>query len=90
MLLVSAAGAAIGTAPRVSDRMLNSGIWALQHMRRLVFGLAVIVGGGLGFALTSGIALGCFTPFGVLLGVGVALALVLRLDRLVKQKLPHP
>jgi len=90
MLLVSAAGAAIGTAPRVSDWMLNSGIWALQHMRRLVFGLAVIAGGGLGFALTSGIALGCFTPFGVLLGVGVALALVLRLDRLVKQKLPHP
>jgi hypothetical protein len=40
--------------------------------------------------LTSSIAFGCFTPFGVLLGVGVALALVLRLNRLVKQKLAHP
>ena len=59
-------------------------------MRWLMIGLAIIVGGGLGFALTSGIAFGCFTPFGVLLGVGVALALVLRLNRLVKQKLAHP
>ena len=90
MLLVTAAGATIGTAPRVSSLMLNRGIWAMQHMRRLMIALAVVVGGGLGFALTSGIALGCFTPFGVLLGIGVALALVLRIDRLVKQKRLHP
>jgi len=44
----------------------------------------------LGYALTSGFAFGCFVPFGVLLGIGVAVALVLRLDRLIKQKLPRP
>ncbi len=90
MLLLTAAGATIGTAPRVSNSIINAGMWSMQHMRWVMFGLAVLVGGGLGFALTSGIAFGCFTPFGVLLGIGVALALVLRIDRLVKQKLPHP
>jgi serine/threonine protein kinase len=90
MLLVTAAGATIGTSPRVSNWMLNTGMWMMQHMRWLMIGLAVVVGGGLGYTLTSGIAFGCFTPFGVLLGVCVAVALVLRLDRLIKQKLSHP
>jgi serine/threonine protein kinase len=90
MLLITAAGATIGASPRVSNKIINLGMWMMQHMRWLMIGLAIIVGGGLGFALTSGIAFGCFTPFGVLLGVGVALALVLRLNRLVKQKLAHP
>jgi len=90
MLLVTAAGATAGTSPRLSDRMLRGGIWAMQHMRRLVVALSVVVGGGLGYALTSGFAFGCFVPFGVLLGIGVAVALVLRLDRLIKQKLPRP
>ena len=90
VLLMTAAGATIGTAPRVSDWMLKAGMWAMQHMRRLMIGLAVLVGGGLGYALTSGIALGFFTLFGVLLGSGVAVALVLRIDRLIKHALPHP
>jgi len=90
MLLMTAAGATIGTVPKVSDRMLNAGMWAMQHMRRLMIGLAVLVGGGLGYALTSGIAVGIFTIFGVLLGSGVAVALVLRIDRLIKQRHPHP
>jgi hypothetical protein len=90
MLLITAAGATIGTSPRVSNKMISIGMWMMQHMRWLMICLAVVVGGGLGYTLTSGIAFGCFTPFGVLLGVGVALALVLRLNRLVKQKLAHP
>jgi serine/threonine protein kinase len=90
MLLVAATGATAGTASTVSNRMLNAGIWAMQHMRRLVIGLAVVLGGALGYALTSGFAFGCFVPFGILLGIGVAVALVLRIDRLVKQKYPHP
>lgn len=90
MWLVTAAGATIGTAPRVSDRMLNSGIWAMQHMRWVVIALAVVAGGGLGYALTSGFAFGCFTPFGVLIGIGMAVMLVLRIDRLIKQNIPHP
>ena len=90
MLLITAAGATIGSSPRVSNKMISVGMWMMQHMRWLMIGLAVVAGGGLGFALTSGIAFGCFTPFGILLGVGVALALVLRLNRLLKQKLTHP
>jgi serine/threonine protein kinase len=90
MLLVTAAGATIGTSPGVSNKMLNTGMWMMQHMRWLMIGVAVVVGGGLGYALTSGIAFGCVAPFGILLGVGVAVALVLRLDRLIKQRHPHP
>jgi len=90
MLLITAAGATIGSLPWVSNKMISVGMWMMQHMRWLMICLAVVVGGGLGFALTSGIAFGCFTPFGVLLGVGVGLALVLRLNRLLKQKLTHP
>jgi serine/threonine protein kinase len=90
MLLITAAGATIGSLPQVSNKMISIGIWMMQHMRWLMIGLAIVVGGGLGFTLTSGIAFGCFTPFGIVLGVGVGLALVLRLNRLVKQMLPHP
>ena len=90
MLLITAAGATIGTSAKVSNKMISVGMWMMQHMRWLMIGLAVVVGGGLGYTLTSGIAFGCFTPFGVLLGVGIALALVLRLNRLVKKKLAHP
>jgi serine/threonine protein kinase len=90
MLLITAAGATIGSLPSVSNKMISIGMWMMQHMRWLMIGLAVVIGGGLGFALTSGIAFGCFTPFGVLLGVGVGVALVLRLNRLLKQKQTHP
>ncbi|HXZ05106.1 MAG TPA: serine/threonine-protein kinase [Ktedonobacteraceae bacterium] len=90
MLLITAAGATIGSLPSVSNKMISIGMWMMQHMRLLMIVLAIIIGGGLGFALTSGIAFGIFTPFGVLLGVGIGIALVLRLNRLLKQKLPHP
>ncbi|HYX50496.1 MAG TPA: protein kinase [Ktedonobacteraceae bacterium] len=90
MILITAAGATIGSLPSVSNRMINIGMWMMQHMRWLMIALAVVIGGGLGFALTSGIAFGCFTPFGVLLGVGVGVALVLRLNRLLRQKQVHP
>ena len=86
MILITAAGATVGTLPTVSNRMISIGMWMMQHMRWVMIALAVIVGGGLGFALTSGFAFGCFTPFGILLGVGVGVALVLRLNRLLKQK----
>ncbi len=90
MILITAAGATIGSLPSVSNKMISIGMWMMQHMRWLMIALAVVIGGGLGFALTSGIAFGCFTPFGVLLGVGVGVALVLRLNRLLKQKQAHP
>jgi hypothetical protein len=86
MLLLTAAGASIGTHPIVSEWIIDRGIWAMKHVRPLVIIAAVLLGGILGLLLTSGAALGCFTPFGVLLGMGIAVAFVSRVDRLIK----HP
>ncbi len=61
----------------------------MRRMRWLMISLAMLIGGTLGFALTNGLASGCFTPFGILLGIAVGGLLMLRVDRLVKQK-PHP
>jgi hypothetical protein len=86
MLLLTAFGAAVGTMPRTSELILNSLKWSVHHLRWLMFGLGVVVGGGLGFALTAGFAFGIFTPFGVLLGVVAGVALVMRVDRMIR----HP
>ncbi len=86
LLLVTAIGAVVGAHPVISDRILQGASWAMQHMRILVIALAVLIGGGLGYALTANVILGCFTPLGILLGIGVAVALVLRVDHLLKQR----
>ena len=52
--------------------------------------LKLTAGGSLGFALTSGFSYGCFAPFGAALGIGIGVALVLRIRRLIQQKLPSP
>lgn len=89
MLLITALAATIGALPRVSNAIIRGAIWGMSHVRWLMIASAMVLGGGLGFALTDGLAAGCFTPFGVLLGIGVGAILVLRVDRLLKQK-PHP
>lgn len=86
MLTATAAAATLGTDARISDRMLSGVIWAMRHMRWVVIGSGVLIGGILGFTLANGFAAGCVTPFAILLGIGVAVALVLRVDRLVKSK----
>ncbi len=88
MLTASAAAATLGTDSRVSERMLNGVIWAMRYMRWVVIGGSVLLGGILGFTLANGFASGCLTPFAILLGIGVAVALVLRVDRLLKSKSP--
>ncbi|MGH2478266.1 MAG: hypothetical protein ACRDHW_01210, partial [Ktedonobacteraceae bacterium] len=89
MLLLTALAATVGSLPRISSMLINGAIWGMRHARWLMIALAMILGGTLGFALTNGLSSGCFTPFGVLLGIGVVVLLVLRVDRLLKQK-PHP
>jgi len=86
MLLFTAVGATIGTNSRVSELIVEKSIWAMKYLRPLVIAAAVLIGGILGFTLTSGAASGCFTPFGVLSGMGIAAALVLRVGRPVR----HP
>jgi hypothetical protein len=89
VLLVGVAlGATVGSHPFISDSILQGTSWALTHMRMGVLALAVIAGAVAGFLLTADIALGCLTPFAILLGIGVAVALVLRVDHLLKQN--HP
>lgn len=89
MLLATSLAATIGSLPRVSDAMINGALWAMRRVRWLMIGFAMLLGGSLGFAITNSLGIGCFTPFGVLLGVAVGALLVLRVDRLMKQK-PHP
>jgi len=89
MLILTSLAATIGAIPGVSDALIKGMIWGMSHMRWLMIILAMLLGGILGFALTNGLSSGCFTPFGVLLGIGVGGLLVMRVDRLLKQK-PHP
>lgn len=91
MLFITAIGATLGTTPVLSDHILDGAGWGLLHQRKLFIGVAAVIGGILGFALTSGFALGCFTPFGVILGIAVCVGLVLRVDQLLRhgqQKTP--
>jgi len=91
LLFITAFGATLGTTPQLSDSILDGAGWALGHQRKLVIGAAAVVGGVLGFFLTSGFAFGCLTPFGVLLGIAVCVGLVLRVDQLLRhgqQKTP--
>jgi hypothetical protein len=89
MLLAAALAATVGVQPRVSDALLKGATWAMRRARWVVITVAMLLGGALGFALTNGLAAGCFAPFGLLLGVGVGALLVQRVDRMLKQK-PHP
>lgn len=89
MLLITALAATIGSLPRVSEALIKAASWGMRRARWVMIVLALLLGGVLGFALTNGLASGCFTPFGVLLGLGVGGLLILRVDRLLKQK-PHP
>lgn len=89
MLVVAALATTVGALPRVSNALINGALWGMRRMRWVMIALAMLLGGSLGFALTSNLGIGCFTPFGVLLGIAVGALLVLRVDRLLKQK-PHP
>ena len=90
MLLLTATGATIGTAPRVSERIIKSCIWLMTRLPWAMYTIAIVVGGSLGFTLTSGISYGCFAPFGALLGVGIGVSLVLRIRRLIAQGQSSP
>ncbi len=85
MLLLAATGATIGTAPRVSDRIMKSGTWVMTRLPWVMYVGAVLIGGSLGAATTSGFSYGCFAPFGALLGAGIGVSLVLRIRRQITQ-----
>jgi threonine/homoserine/homoserine lactone efflux protein len=90
MLLITAVGATVGTAPRISARIFRSVTWATRRVRRVVLALAIVLGAGLGFALTNGFAYGLFSLLGIALGIAVAMLLVRCADSLITQNYPTP
>ena len=90
MLFIAALGATAGTIPQISDYMLKSATWAMTHLRTFMLIMAVIIGGALGYFLTAGLAFGVLTPLGILLGIIVGVLLVLRVDRIVRQRNKKP
>ncbi|HLL79957.1 MAG TPA: hypothetical protein VKT25_10685, partial [Ktedonobacteraceae bacterium] len=90
MLLLAAAGVTLGVAPRVSDQIIKSSMWLMTRMVWVMYLVAVVVGGALGYGLTSGISFGCFSPFAALFGAGVGVALVLRIRRLLLRQRQNP
>ncbi len=85
MLLVASLSATVGVNALVSGYIAFGVSWALARMRQVVMTLAVLVGGGLGFLLTTDVIVSWFTPCGILLGVAVLVALVWRVDQLMKR-----
>ena len=88
MLLVAAIGATVGTQSEVSDQVMERVTLAMEYVRWLAIAGAVVVGSVLGFALTIGFPLSLFTPLAILAGCGIALALVMWGDHLLKQTNP--
>ena len=90
MLLLTAAGATFGTTPSVSDRIIKISILLMTRMVWVMYLIAAVILGGVGYALTSSFSFGCFAPFGALLGIGIGVALVTRIRRVLLRKLPTP
>ncbi len=88
MLLCAAAGACAGVDARVSKYIIDNMRWMLQYASWFMKPTAVILGAGLGYLLTVGLALGSFTIFGMLVGIAVLAALVWQVDHLLKLNRP--
>ena len=88
LLLCSALAAYFGISATVSDRILTSVLWGMGHMRRVTIAGSMVAGGILGFLLTSGFGIGLFTLCSLLFGMLVMVALVLWVDRPIRQNVP--
>lgn len=88
MFLLAAFGATLGALPKPSLQILKWTTWLMSRWHKVMRVVIVVVGGLLGYALVSGLTLSFFTPIGVLLGIAVALALLLRVQQLMATKTP--
>ena len=84
MLLLNAVAAFFGINETVSRRIFASLTWAMSKLRWVIIVALILAGGFFGFVLTSGFT----TLYGILLGIAVAIILMLRVDRLIKQNTP--
>jgi hypothetical protein len=87
-LVIAALTASFSVSPWASNYIINALLWTLTRVRSLFMAFVVVVGGALGYLLTMGILFSWFTLFGIVVGVAVAVALVLRIDHLVQQAGP--
>jgi serine/threonine protein kinase len=85
LLLTTAITATIGINPTMSSNMMYGIGWAMEKLRIVVITATIVAGGILGYVLTADFALG-WAPCGILLGIGIAAALVWRVDQLMKQQ----
>jgi hypothetical protein len=81
--LVTSAGATFGGDPRNSRWMLATAAFLARHSQIAVTGVAVILGGWLGYLVTSGIA--CLTPFGIIAGIFLGVAVARPTSRLLRR-----
>lgn len=88
LLVVGALVATMGAHPKISASIMRGTTWALRRMSFMATAFSVIIGASVGFALTTGMAFSVLTILGVLVGMGVGLALVLRADALLKHNGP--
>lgn len=84
MLVAASLGATIGLENIVNKYILRAIEWALSIFQSALMLLAILVGGALGYALTIAFSLSCFTPFGIVIGIGVAVALVWHVEQAKK------
>lgn len=85
MLLVAAIGASVGTHSTVSQLILKGVMWAMVRLRWPTIVTVVLLGGSLGFGLAIGFSFSLLTLLGLLVGMLVAAALVLRVDMLIQR-----
>ena len=85
LLFVTALGATVGTMGTISD-YINYGIsWAMSRMYWATIVAVIVLGGVIGFFLTSGLATGWATVVGIATGLGITGALIWRVDYLMRQ-----
>ena len=87
MLLVAALSSSVSTNASVSEKIIERLLFAMEYMRRPVMIIAVLIGGFLGFILTIGFPPSGFTLFGIVGSIGVSVAFVMQLDRLLKENI---
>jgi hypothetical protein len=82
LLLVSSITATLGTNSTISGSIIYGIGIAMAKLRAGVMAITMLVGGLFGYILTADFV----TPFGILLGIGVAIAIVWRVDQFMKQQ----
>jgi serine/threonine protein kinase len=87
LLALTALGATCGTHPIVNKTVWSrilAGSRQTKYIHRFIVLVAAISGGALGYLMTVGIRSGGCTLFGVLVGIGIAIAFIGRLNHLLK------